>query len=173
MKVFLPLLTALSLGAFSAPAQELARVVRVVDADTYDLLLVGGRERVRLLGVDAPERDQAFGALATDSVGRLLWPGRLVSVARAGVDRYGRTLAAVWLPAASGRVALDSVLVVRGWAWAYAPAGQRVRWAAEQARAQAYGRGLWRCGTADPVPPRIWRSFNYKIKRLYQGRCTW
>src|SRR6476659_8616504 len=56
-----------------APVVESGRLVRVVDGDTYDVLARGGRYRVRLLGVDAPEPDQPFGHQAGDSVARLLW----------------------------------------------------------------------------------------------------
>ena len=69
----------------TAPMAESGRVVRVVDGDTYDVLAGGVRYRVRLLGVDAPEQDQAFGPQATDSVAHLLAPGRVVLVALAGV----------------------------------------------------------------------------------------
>ncbi|GGG35789.1 hypothetical protein GCM10011378_10060 [Hymenobacter glacieicola] len=62
---------------------------------------------------------------------------------------------------------------MRGWAWAYAPARERVKREPEQLRAQAYRRGLWKCGTAEPVPPHVWRDFNKKIRRLYWGGCTW
>ena len=101
-------------------------MVRVIDADTYVCCRARRTYRLRLLGVDAPEHDQPFGPQATDSVARLLAPGRVVLVARAGLDLYGRTLGAVLLPtatvAAAGRaVPLDSLLVVRGWAWAFDP----------------------------------------------------
>ena len=56
--------------------------------------------RLRLLGVDAPDCDQAFGPQATESVARLLTPGRVL-VARAGLDLCGRTLGAVPLPGSS------------------------------------------------------------------------
>ena len=159
-------------------AAEAGRVVRVVDGDTYDVLAGGRVWRVRLLGVDAPERDQAFGRVAADSVGRVLRPGRAVWLTRRGVDLYGRTLGTVRVPTGSGRVlALDSLLVVRGWAWAWEP-GQRVAGrAAQQAGALAARlpqRGLlWKCGAAQAVPPQQWRQFDNENKRRYGVGCTW
>jgi endonuclease YncB( thermonuclease family) len=134
--------------------------------------------RLRLLGVDAPEEDQAFGPQATDSVARLLAPGRVVLVARAGLDLYGRTLGAVLIPtatvAAAGRaVPLDSLMVVRGWAWAYDPNRTVAGRAQQQKTAQRAGRGLWKCGAAGAVSPKLWRSFNSEIKRRYRVGCTW
>lgn len=178
MNVRLPfrlvLLVVLLNGAYYGRAQELVRVSRVVDADTYEVLNQNRRERVRLLGVDAPERSQPFGAVASDSVRALLGAaGGLVELTRAGTDRYGRTLGAVRVGLAPTRqlVALDSVLVARGWAWAYAPGRQRVRWVQEQQRAQAAGRGLWHCGVAAAVPPWLWRGFDKEIKRRYRTNC--
>ena len=96
--------------------------MRVVDGDSYDVLAGGVVYRVRLLGVDAPEPDQPFGYQADDSVTRLLQPERPVLLTRRGLDLYGRTLATVRLPVAGGpALALDSLLVVRGWAWAWDP----------------------------------------------------
>lgn len=149
-------------------------MVRVIDADTYEVLSTAGRQHVRLLHLDAPERDQPFGLQAIDSVRMLLPAGRLVELRRSGrVDRYGRILGTVHLIWKGRMVALDSVLVARGWAWAYAPGGERSRREAEQQRAQTYGRGLWKCGAGEPVPPHLWRGFNKRNKRLCWGGCTW
>ena len=168
----------LSLTVRAAAAAEAARVVRVIDADTYIMQSGATTYRLRLLGADAPEQDQAFGPQATDSVARLLTPGRVVLVARAGMDLYGRTLGAVLLPVstvtAAGRaVPLDSLLVVRGWAWAFDPNRTVAGRAQQQLTAQLAGLGLWRCGAAGAVPPKMWRSFNSEIKRRYRVGCTW
>ena len=168
----------LSFTARAAAAAEAARVVRVIDADTYIMLSGSTTYRLRLLGVDAPEHDQAFGLQAADSVARLLPPGRVVLVARAGLDLYGRTLGAVLIPtatvAAVGRaVSLDSLMVVRGWAWAYDPNRTVAGRAQQQVAAQRAGLGLWKCGVSQAVPPKLWRSFNSEIKRRYRVGCTW
>lgn len=39
-----------------------ARVVRVIDGDTLDILSIRGQERVRIYGIDAPELKQEFGS---------------------------------------------------------------------------------------------------------------
>ncbi|QKG58786.1 thermonuclease family protein [Hymenobacter sp. BRD128] len=169
-----PLLRTLAL---TGPAWELGRVVRVLDGDTYEVLTGGQVVRVRLLGVDAPEASQPFGHQATNSV-RAYLSGRLVRLQRQGVDLYGRTLGVLRVPVASpwpapAAVALDSVLVVRGWAWAFDPSHVVAARASQQTEAQRTGRGLWKCGTEAPVPPKLWRSFNSAIKRRYLGGCTW
>jgi endonuclease YncB( thermonuclease family) len=155
------------------PVVEAGRLVRVVDGDTYDVLSGGVVVRLRLLGVDAPEKDQPFGVQAADSVARLLPVGGPVLLTRTGVDLYGRTLGALRLPVAGHSLALDSLLVVRGWAWAAAADRKTPVRALQQTAAQQAQRGLWKCGQASAVPPKLWRSFNAKTKRLYRGTCRW
>ena len=93
---------------------------------------------------------------------------------RQGADLYGRTLATVRLPVAGGpALALDSLLVVRGWAWAFDPKRVVAGRAAQQTAAQRAGRGLWKCGVSQAVPPKLWRSFNSEFKRRYRVGCTW
>ena len=168
------LVLAVGLLSHSVPSQEVGRVVRVVDADTYDILTGGTTYRVRLLGVDAPEQDQPFGHQAADSVARLLGTKRKVLLTRQGADLYGRTLVTVRLPVAGGpALALDSLLVVRGWAWAWDPKHRVAGRAAQQVAAVTARRGLWKCGAVGVLTPRQWRQFNYKNKRRYGVGCTW
>ncbi|MDJ0364870.1 thermonuclease family protein [Hymenobacter sp. H14-R3] len=157
--------------AASGPvAWEMARVTRVVDGDTYEVLAGGQVLRVRLLGVDAPEHDQAFGPQATDSATALL-RGRLVRLQRHGTDLYGRTLGKLRLAESAG--AVDSLLVVRGWAWAFDPSHVAAARLPQQAAAQRAGRGLWKCGVDGTLPPKVWRGFTAQIKRRYGVGCTW
>jgi endonuclease YncB( thermonuclease family) len=87
------------------PAAHTGWVARVSDGDTLTVLSGRGRERVRLLGIDAPEatstrlgRPDCGGAAATASLRRLVRPGgrvRLATDPDSGDvrDRYGRLLA--------------------------------------------------------------------------------
>ncbi len=158
--------------AFGQAAPEPVRVARVIDADTYEVISGAQTVRVRLMGADAPEAGQPFGAQATDSVRVLLPVGQQVKMVRAGTDLYGRTLGRVWL--ADGR-RLDSLLVGRGWAWSYAGTAYAAGpWAAQQLAALGARRGLWRCADRWPaVPPHVWRGLNARNKLRYQGKCAW
>ena len=153
----------------TGPAWEVARVIRVVNGDTYELLVGGQVVRWRLLGVDAPEHDQAFGPQATDSATALL-RGQLVRLQRRGTDLYGRTLGKLRL---AGSGAVDSLLVVRGWAWAFDPNHVVAERMPEQLAAQRAGRGLWKCGVDGTLTPKQWRGFTAAIKRRYGVSCTW
>jgi micrococcal nuclease len=77
-------------------------VTRVVDGDTLDVRLDGGRlERVRLIGLDTPEVGTCGASAATSAARRLADRARVVlrgDATQATRDRYGRLLAYVWLP---------------------------------------------------------------------------
>lgn len=93
------------------PTREpVARVERVVDGDTIDVVVAGRRERVRLIGIDTPEVAHAasadrpatpgecYGEEATRFTERLLPAGTEVRLVRdvVGRDDYGRLLAYVY-----------------------------------------------------------------------------
>jgi micrococcal nuclease len=131
-----------------------ARVVRVVDGDTFLATMPGAAQpvRVRVVGVDTPETVKpdtpvaCYGPQASTFTKHLLPPGATVRAAHepgGDTDRYGRQLWDVWLP--DGRF-LESVLAAAGAARAY-PYPPQVEHAALIAQladaARAQGRGLW------------------------------
>lgn len=67
------------------------RVMSVVDGDTIEVLHNGNPERVRLNGIDCPERTQAFGTEATRFTEELV-KGKTVTVNMLAFDKYGRTI---------------------------------------------------------------------------------
>ncbi len=83
-------------------------VKRVVDGDTIEL---GDGRRIRIIGIDAPERNARLGAVATARVAELA-AGHLVRLEFDGPrsDRYGRILAHVWI----GDALLAEVLAREG-----------------------------------------------------------
>ncbi|MEJ7606133.1 MAG: thermonuclease family protein [Bryobacteraceae bacterium] len=89
------------------------RVVAITDGDTIRILRDGEQVRVRLHGIDAPEKKQAFGTRARQYAGELAH-GKLVRVEVKDMDRNGRTVGVVFLP--DGRN-LNHELVRTGFAW--------------------------------------------------------
>ena len=130
-------------------------LARVVDGDTVVVVTPTGRtERVRLLWVDAPERDQPSGAEAAALLTRLLGQDSLLlEVATHGSrDSYGRMLAIVRIHEQGTPLNID--LIAQGYAWAdreHAPS----RWLLAEAIARVEKRGLWAEQTA--IPPWTWR----------------
>ena len=134
--------------SFTVPAAaELKVIAKVIDGDTIKL---SDGTRVRLHGIDAPERNQPYGKKATRELTRLL--GSSVYVETADIDRYGRTIAVLWT--VSG-VNVNLEMVCRGAAWwyeRYARGDTDLRECQESARES--NLGLW---DGDPIEPWQWR----------------
>jgi endonuclease YncB( thermonuclease family) len=146
------LLFALGL-TFAAHAEDFsAPVVGVTDGDTITVLRNHRHEALRLHGIDAPEKGQAFGERAKQFTSSLVF-GKNVAVRVRGRDRYGRTLADVFLP--DGRN-LNQEVVRSGYAWWYRRYSADQRLAVLEAEARATHRGLW--ADPNPQPPWEWRK---------------
>jgi endonuclease YncB( thermonuclease family) len=110
-------------------------------------------ERVRLSGIDCPEKGQAYGNRATQAVSALVF-GRDVMLDTHGQDKYGLTLANVLLPDGTS---VNHELVKDGWCWwyrKYAPRDMVLEGLEKSAREAK--KGLW--SDSQPVPPWEWRK---------------
>lgn len=140
-------------GAGPEAGQQLSgQAVNVTDGDTFTLRYSSlEEERVRLHGIDAPERDQPHGRTAGAELARLI-EGRTVRVELLDRDNYGRLVARVW----AGDVDVNLALVEDGHAWWYEFYAQDHRdlELAEEAARRAQ-RGLW--AQRNPIPPWEWR----------------
>jgi micrococcal nuclease len=136
-------------GEGAAAAAVSARVARVVDGDTIEIALDGGREDLRLIGIDTPETVkpgtpvQCYGPRASAFTHSLL-EGRTVRVVF-GVERrdvYGRLLGYVRL----GDRMVNAMLVRRGLARTLTipPNDRFAPWLRRlELKAARAGRGLW------------------------------
>lgn len=153
------------LTAMSAPAETLSgRVVGVSDGDTVTVLDATNKQwKIRLMGIDAPEKKQAFGQKSKADLSDLVFD-KLVTVEYNKKDKYGRTV---------GKILVDGIdanleQVKAGMAWHYkkyqkeqSPSDRSLY---SQAEDQAKGekKGLW--VDKDPTPPWDWRN-EQKMKR--------
>jgi micrococcal nuclease len=156
-------LAAVSCRAAPAPAPSPSEraVDRVIDGDT--ILLAGG-ERVRVLGIDAPEMrapDALVRAVALEARAALAEAlGASTRVEPHGTDKYRRTLAYLSEcgegPAAGGCRDVGAELIDRGLARAYPSEHPRLAdYRAREARARSAGRGEWAPAlraAMEPVP---------------------
>ncbi|MBC7838356.1 MAG: thermonuclease family protein [Nitrospiraceae bacterium] len=90
-------------------------VTGVLDGDTIEVLNGHHAERIRLSGIDCPEKGQAFGNNAKHAASDLGF-GKGVTVQTHGHDKYKRILADVILPDGMN---LNQELVKQGWCWWY------------------------------------------------------
>jgi len=146
------LIIAILLYAGAAYAQP-GTVVSVTDGDTIKVMIDGVQTKIRLYGIDAPEKKQAFGQAAKQfTVARVA--GKQVDVEPVATDRYGRTVGIVTYDGHN----LQAELVRAGMAWVYPQYCQKLfckDWAAIEQAAMAGKVGLWVDPT--PVPPWAWR----------------
>lgn len=138
-------------------------VVGVSDGDTIKVL--DDRQHphhIRLMGIDAPEKAQAFGQRSKQSLSDLVH-GQRVRVEWSKRDRYGRTLGKV-LDQDGKDICLEQV--TRGMAWHYKKySGEqsekdRIRYADEEKVARESKVGLWQDDAASP--PWDWRHAKAK-----------
>lgn len=136
----------------SAHAALTGFVVGVADGDTLTVLDVAKRQhRIRLAGVDAPEKAQAFGTRSSQSLSELCY-GKQAKVFDTTEDRYGRTVGTVICDG----VDANAAQVERGMAWVYrqyAPRNSPLYRLESRARDERIG--LWR--DAKPVEPWLFR----------------
>jgi endonuclease YncB( thermonuclease family) len=129
------------------------RVVSVIDGDTIEVLHNRHAERIRLNGIDCPERSQAFGQRAKQAASALVF-GKDVTLQTYGKDKYGRTLADVVLPDGTN---VNHTLVGGGWCWWYRKYAQgNAHLEKLESEAREAKRGLW--ADLHPIPPWDWRK---------------
>ncbi|MFK7976546.1 MAG: thermonuclease family protein [Halioglobus sp.] len=128
------------------------RVVRVADGDTVSILDANKKQhKIRLYGIDTPERDQAYGNKARKALSNIV-AGEDVGVVIVETDSYGRSVGTLY----HNGNHINAHMVRTGYAWwyrHYAPHSRLLSNAEKTAREQSLG--LW--ADPDPTPPWDWR----------------
>lgn len=131
------------------PQEISGKIISVTDGDTVVVLSENRQIRVRLHGIDCPERGQPFGQAAKERTGELCH-GREVKVVYRGRS-HNRIVGVVLV---DGRdVGLS--LLESGHAWHSAKFDQSLNYAATEIDAHEARRGLW--VDQSPVEPWVWR----------------
>ena len=129
------------MGAMTPPSRKscynfrVTEIVKVLDGDTIDVLIDLGfdlfkKERVRIAGVDTPEKrtrdleEKALGIDATnwlkDKLESTLSGDDELSIRTelvGGVGKYGRLLG--WLYVGDAEISLNEQMITEGYAWEY------------------------------------------------------
>lgn len=90
------------------------KVVGVADGDTITVMHDGRGEKIRLYGVDCPEKNQNFGMKAKQFTSGMVF-GKMVDVEPVVTDRYGRTVGLVKI---DGKY-LSEEIIKAGLGWVY------------------------------------------------------
>ena len=155
MQVIAVLLTVFSVQC--SAENIMGKVIKVADGDTVTVLDESDQQyRVRLTGIDAPERHQAYGSESTESLIGLVYLKKVV-VQSSGKDRHKRVL---------GKILLDDLdvnleQVKRGFAWHYKQyekdqtSEDQIGYAQAEVLARQQQLGLW--VLESPIPPWEYR----------------
>jgi endonuclease YncB( thermonuclease family) len=158
LRVSLGLIVGLFLAA-AAPALAAkpgppvdGKVVKIADSDT--LTVLDGSQvqhKIRLAGIDAPEKGQPFGTKARENLAAKVF-GQVVHVEVIDVDRYHREVGRIYL----GERFINAEMVRDGFAWRYPQYDKPGEFTAAEDDARKHRRGLW----SDPhaEPPWEWRQ---------------
>lgn len=142
------------------------RVVSVSDDDTIKVLDANKvQHKIRLTGIDAPEKGQPFGNASKKHLASLV-AGKDVRVKSSKNDRYGRVLGKVWVqpgdcPSCGKTLNANHAQILSGMAWWYRYYAKdqspedRGRYESAEDEAKKRGRGLW--SEPNPVPTWDWR----------------
>ena len=151
------LLLAFLLATSAHAATLTGTVVSVADGDTITVLdATKTQHKIRLTGIDAPEKAQAFGQRSKQSLSDLVYK-KQVTVETDKKDRYGRNLGKVLIDGKDANL----MQIEHGMAWWYRAykkdqsASDRVLYEAAEATAKAKKVGLWADKKA--VPPWLFR----------------
>lgn len=139
----------LVLAALSLLAHP-AKVIKISDGDTITILTQQHEQiKVRLYGIDAPEKKQPYSKKSKQFLANLI-AGEVVEVEENGKDRYKRAIGTIYLDGKD----INAQMVANGYAWAYRKFSKK--YTPQESKAKKQGLGLWR--DKEPIPPWEWRK---------------
>jgi len=136
----------------------IGKVVGISDGDTITVLDdQQTQHKIRLMGIDCPEKAQPFGQIAKQSLSDLVF-GQTVNVEWQKLDRYERIVGKVLV----GGQDANLEQVRRGLAWHFKKYDReqepldRATYSQAEIEARMSNRGLW--SDPEPIPPWDWRK---------------
>ena len=99
-----------------AQKEIMGKVISIADGDTFTILVEGNKQvKIRLHGIDCPEKGQDYGDVAKKHLSSLLSLHDSVKVFWKSKDRYRRTIGIAY----SGGININEALLQKGLAWHY------------------------------------------------------
>ena len=159
MPRFLILILLLALTTALLADELRGKVVSIDDGDTITVLDENKKQnKVRLNGIDAPEKKQAFGTKSKARLGELV-AGKDVVVEWKEKDKYGRIVGQVQ----QGPLDVNLQMVKEGLAWHYKKYSKSAELGRAETEAKVGKKGLW--ADLNPVPPWEFRGDQKKKKK--------
>jgi micrococcal nuclease len=153
--IFLFLCFALmTLNPSNAAVHQLnGQVIRIIDGDTFEILIGGTvREKIRMKDIDAPEKKQAYGQKAKQTLAELI-AGKMVRVVWEKRDRNQRILGTVFFVDRN----INLQMVQSGMAWHFKKYSNDPQFARAEKEARSAKRGLWL--DSQPLAPWLFRAY--------------
>lgn len=136
----------------SAFTQMKGKVVSITDGDTFVILNDQKEQiKIRLHGIDAPEKKQDFGTVAKNYLSSLIY-NKEITIDYKNLDRYGRTIGIVFIE----QLNVNEKMLEEGMAWHFKKYDKNSDWAALEDKAKEAKKGLWLQPNA--IAPWEWRS---------------
>lgn len=134
------------------------KVVRIADGDTMTVLdSLNQQHRIRLHGIDCPEKGQDYYQVAKDYLGSLCFQ-QVVQVQILKYDQYKRAIAKVYIDSTE----INTELLKAGLAWHFTQFDKSEEYATAEAEARQQKLKLW--SLKNPTAPWAYR----KLKRQSQ-----
>jgi micrococcal nuclease len=115
-----------------------AKVVAIIDGDTYDVVHNNTKFRVRMNGIDAPERSMPYYSVAKQYLSNAIF-GKLVNVQVLKLDRNKRLIAHTFL----NGIDISASMLQAGMAWHFAKYYPSRTYAQLRQKAKLGRLGLW------------------------------
>lgn len=131
-----------------------AKVIKIVDGDTFDVLTKDSIIiRIRMNGIDCPEKKQDYYQVCKDGVSELIFT-KDVQLITHGKDRYKRTIADVFYKKKN----INLNMIQAGYAWHYKKYSSNLEMAKAETKARIQKIGLWKM--KDPIAPWDFRRLS-------------
>ena len=139
-------------------SQLKGRIIGVSDGDSVSLLDEKNVVfKIRLNGIDAPEKKQDFGNASKNFIGDLIYD-KFVWVRTNGLDRYGRTIGTIYLNENMIGKSVNEMSLENGMSWHYKKYDKNIIWSNIELKAKEDKIGLWQL--QNPIPPWSFRGSN-------------
>jgi len=116
------------------------KVIGIFDGDTYNILMIDNQTiKVRMEGIDAPERDMPFHKASQKYLSQLIFK-KEIKLYKTGEDQYGRTLGFTYLLDGTD---VNLLMLQAGMVWHYKIYNSNRNYSDAEKVARSFNKGLW------------------------------